>query len=119
MIFAMTSERFRSEYRLRKGADFARVYARRCSASDSLLLVFVLENGLPHPRLGLSVSKKVGNAVKRNRWKRLVREAFRLSRLELPTGIDMVVIPRAGAEPELKPLRESLVRLAKRAAERL
>jgi ribonuclease P protein component len=115
----MTSERFPAHFRLRKRADFTRVYDRRCSASDALLLVFVDSNGLEHPRLGLSVSRKVGPAVARNRWKRLLREAFRLSRGELPSGIDIVVIPRSEAEPELRLVMGSLVRLATRAAEKL
>jgi ribonuclease P protein component len=115
----MTSERFLKRYRLRTSAEFKRVYDRRCSASDALLLVYVRENGLPHPRLGLSVSRKVGGAVVRNRWKRLLREAFRLSRTQLPSGLDVVAIPRAGALVALRPLMASLVQLASRAAGKL
>ncbi len=115
----MTSERFPARYRLRKRADFARVYDRRCSASDAMLLVFVADNTLGHPRLGLSVSRKVGNAVTRNRWKRLLREAFRLSRSQLPVGVDIIAIPRPAAEPELQPLLGSLLTLGSRAAKKL
>jgi ribonuclease P protein component len=115
----MTSERFPAQYRLRSTADFDRVYSRRCSASDSVLLVYAVENELSHPRLGVSVSRKVGGAVVRNRWKRLLREAFRLSRAEFPCGIDMIAIPRAGAEPGLQSVQASLVRLVSRAAEKL
>jgi ribonuclease P protein component len=115
----MTSERFPAQYRLRTSADFDRVYSRRCSASDALLLVYIRENDLPHPRIGVSVSRKVGGAVQRNRWKRLLREAFRLSRAEFPPGIDMIAIPRAGAEPGLQSLRASLIRLVVRAADKL
>jgi ribonuclease P protein component len=115
----MISERFLPHYRLRSNADFQRVYDRRCSASDGLLLIFVVKNGLSHPRLGLSVSRKIGGAVVRNRWKRLLREAFRLSRTELPEGLDIVAIPRPGAEPALRPLRDSLQRLAARASTKL
>ena len=115
----MTSHRFPAQYRLRTSAEFDRVYERRCSASDALLLVYVRENDLAHPRLGLSVSRKVGGAVERNRWKRLLREAFRLSRAEFPSSVDMIAIPKPGAEPELQSLKISMVRLATRAAEKL
>jgi ribonuclease P protein component len=91
--------RFLRSHRLRTTADFQRVYNRRSSASDNCLLVYACENDLGHPRIGLSVSRKVGNAVVRARWKRLLREAFRLSRTELPAGIDLVMIPRSSDEP--------------------
>ncbi len=119
MILPMTSRRFLSKYRLRHRADFARVYDRRASASDALLLVYVCENTLGHARLGLSVSRKVGQATMRNRWKRILREAFRLSHDKLPGGIDIVVVPRPGGQPQLPSVIESVLRLTKRAAKRL
>src|SRR6478735_2760865 len=115
----MTSQRFPATFRLRTTHEFQRVYDRRCSASDALLLVYVHKNDLGHPRIGLSVSRKVGNAVVRNRWKRLLREAFRLSRASLPCGVDLVMIPRASEEPTLPTLQMSLVKLADRANGRL
>ncbi len=87
--------------------------------ADGCLVVFGHANGLSHPRLGLSVSRKVGGAVVRNRWKRLLREAFRLTRPQLPAGIDLIVIPRAGIEPTLPALIESLPRLAGRLGKKL
>ena len=84
-----------------------------------MLVVYGLENGLPHARLGLSVSRKVGNAVVRNRWKRLLREAFRLQLAELPSGLDLVIGPRADATPELDGLKDSLRQLARRIDQRL
>jgi ribonuclease P protein component len=114
----MADQRFRPEYRIRHATDFRRAFKRRRSAGDHMLLVFGHPNGLPYPRLGLSVSRRVGGAVFRNRWKRLIREAFRTSREELPQGFDFVVVPRQGIEPELDSVRRSLVRMTQRAVNR-
>jgi len=111
--------RFHSEDRLRKSRLFAAVYAQRCSASDHLLIVYASRNDQPHTRLGLSVSRKIGGAVARNRWKRLLREAFRLTRPELPTGLDLVVIPRPGNQPALHELKASLAALTVRLTKKL
>jgi ribonuclease P protein component len=111
--------RFRSEDRIRKQADFDRIYRARVYAADDVLVVNGDKSELAHSRLGLSVSRKVGNAVQRNRWKRLIREAFRLSREEIPTGLDLVVRPQPGASPELEAIRRSLPALARRVAKRL
>ena len=112
-------ERFTAQFRLRNDRDFQRVYRRRCVASDDLLVVHSCENELGFPRLGLSVSRKVGGAVVRNRWKRLLREAFRLQKRRLPVGVDLVVAPRVGATAELSAIMESLVGVSRRAAKKL
>jgi ribonuclease P protein component len=108
----MSDRGFPARFRIRRGVDFQRVYRRRLIASDDCLVLYGCENGLEYARLGLSVSRKVGGAVERNRWKRLLREAFRLRREELPAGLDLVVVPRAGVVPELTRLAESLPALA-------
>ncbi|MFO0821735.1 MAG: ribonuclease P protein component [Gemmataceae bacterium] len=96
---------------LKTPAEFDRCYKRKRSASDNVLIVYACENGLDHPRLGCSVSKKIGNAVVRNRFKRLFREAFRLSQHEMPVGVDFIMIPRPGQEPTQEMVTESLVKL--------
>ena len=110
---------FPQSHRMKTPAEFERCYARKRSAADGVLIVYACENGLGHPRLGCSVSKKVGNAVVRNRYKRLFREAFRLAQHELPSGIDLVVIPRPGKEPTQEAVKGSLLKLAHQAARRL
>jgi ribonuclease P protein component len=119
MSTSTPSGRFRPAEHLRRPGDFRRVYDRRRSVSDGWLIVYACENGLPHLRLGLSVSRKVGPAVRRNRLRRLYREAFRLSRHELPTGLDLILIPRRPDDPPLGDLKQSLKRLVSQVAQRL
>lgn len=105
---------FRPADRVRRQADFDRVFRARCYAADQTLVVQACANGLPYTRLGLSISRRVGNAVLRNRWKRLIREVFRLHRSELPCGLDLVARPRRGAQPSFALVRQSLPRLGRR-----
>ncbi len=115
----MADQRFLKHEHLRRRADFDRVYARRASASDQQLIVYVCENDLGYARLGLSVSRKVGGAVERNRWKRCLREAFRAIKHDLPDSLDLIVIPRAPIWPTPDQLLPSLLGATRRAAKRL
>ncbi len=115
----MSSFRFRKHEHLRRPADFRRVYERRRSNGDALLIVYACENHLPHLRLGLSVSRKMGNAARRNRLRRLYREAFRLTRHEMPVGFDLILIPRRPEPPSLEQLKRSLPRLVQQLARKL
>jgi ribonuclease P protein component len=114
----MSSARFRPFERISRRADFRRAFDRRRSASDAAMVVYGVENGLPFARLGLSVSRKrVASAVARNRLKRVLREAFRLSKAEVPKGLDLVVVPRGPLS--YAEARRSLPRLARAVASRL
>jgi ribonuclease P protein component len=118
-LTSMTSLKFRKEEHLRHPWEFKRVFERRCSVSNASLIVYAVPNERAFSRLGLSVSRKAGPAVHRNRVRRLYREAFRLSRLELPTGLDLVLIPRGRDEPTLSDLRNALPVLVHSLARRL
>lgn len=104
--------------RLRGTNAFARVFGTRCSASNKLLVVYAAANGLPYSRLGLAVGKKHGGAVRRNRIKRLLREAFRLEGDALPAGYDLVCIPRVGEVGTVEAYRRAMRTVAHRAAAR-
>jgi ribonuclease P protein component len=110
---------FRPHERIKSADDFRRAFERRRSASDQLLLIYGVENGCDHPRLGVSVSRrKIRAAHARNRIKRLIREAFRLNKAELAPGIDLVVLPRV-ATASYDAVAKSLVTLARDVARRL
>ncbi len=113
------SFRFRPHEHLRRPEEFRRVYDRRRSVSDHWLIVYGCENDRPYLRLGLSVSRKVGPAPHRNRLRRLYREAFRLTRHQMPVGVDLVLIPRRGEHPTLEQLKEALPRLVRAVARKL
>jgi ribonuclease P protein component len=94
--------------RLRSGRQFRAVYETRMSHRAGPLVIYTLPNGLEHPRLGLSVSRRVGRAATRNRIRRLLREAFRLQQHELPGGYDVVVNVRPHESPDLAQYRRLL-----------
>jgi len=109
----MPDYRFPKQRRLLRPSEYQRVFDARCVATDGTVRLFAAVNGLGHARLGLAVSRKVGGAVVRNRWKRAVREAFRQSQHELP-ALDLVCIPLADATPDVRQLTVTLPALAKR-----
>jgi ribonuclease P protein component len=85
--------RFLKEERLTRQKDIDDVYKRGRKWSAKILRIHVRPNGLPHSRLAISVPKRVCNAVGRNRWKRLIRETFRLNKETVGPGLDLIVVP--------------------------
>lgn len=85
------------KYRLKKNRDFRRIYNQGKSTANRELVIFVKENpNIEYFRLGISVSKKIGKAVVRNRIKRLIKETFRLflNNHDLKRHLDIVIIAR-------------------------
>jgi ribonuclease P protein component len=81
---------------LKSNMDFKKVYETGKSYANRILVMYVIENGLGTNRLGVSVSKKVGNSIVRHRLARLIRESFRLHSGDVANGHDLVVVARAG-----------------------
>ncbi len=83
---------------LKRNADFQNVYKNGKSYANRYLVMYVLENQTSRNRLGISVSKKVGNSIVRHRVTRLIRESYRLQEDMFNSGLDMVVIARKSAK---------------------
>jgi ribonuclease P protein component len=109
---------FPATMRLRKTPEFAAVFDRKCRASDQHLLLFGIATEA-ESRYGLSVSKKHGNAIKRNRIKRLLREAIRHVNPSLPGHLDIVVIPRVNSGATVNDYSKSLRYLVGKLARKL
>ena len=114
-----TRATFPRSVRIRAKRDFERVFERRLRASDRWITLLVDRGSASHARLGIAVGKAVGPAVRRNRRKRLVREAFRRLRHELPVGTDWIIVIRPGPEPTVEQLQQSIRDLSQRLLEKL
>ena len=88
---------FGKEERIRRRADFLRISRDGAKYQTGHFRLSMCPNSLPHRRLGVTVGKHVGTAVKRNRVKRLLREFFRLNKARLPASTDIVVVAKEGA----------------------
>ena len=83
---------------LKKNKDFQIVYRKGQSYANKYLVMYIYQNQSERNRLGISVSKKVGNSVVRHRLTRLIRESYRLQEDKFQNGLDIVIIARAGAK---------------------
>ena len=87
---------------LTRKKEFERVFNEGRVFKNNEVVLYIIPNELQHSRLGLVVSKKVGNAPRRNRAKRLLREAYRLNKPLLKTHVDIIAIPRHPFSSDLK-----------------
>jgi ribonuclease P protein component len=103
---------FSREERIGRTRDFERVFAEGHRRRGRLVAVRWVANGLPFARLGIALSGAWKGAVRRNRAKRVVREAFRTHKTELPVGIDLIVLPHTDwGDPKPAEVAAELVRL--------
>ena len=96
--FERKGEKMKNSQSLKKNADFQIVYKEGKSFANKYLVMYVKENDLGINRIGISVSKKVGNSVIRHRIKRLILESYRLHEDMFNSGLDMVIIARTTAK---------------------
>lgn len=82
--------------RLKENKGFVRCYKKGGYVSDNKVTAYFFVNRTPYNKLGISVSKKIGGAVERNRAKRIIRAAYRVTEQEMPIGYDIVFSARAG-----------------------
>ncbi len=111
------NQRAGREYRVTRREEITRVFEAGNRANDGYLTLLALRRDdltPPRARVAVAPPKKYGKAVRRNRIKRLCREAFRNVRARVPSGWDYVIVPRAGREPALEDLKESIIRLSSR-----
>lgn len=99
---------------LKNRSEFGTVYQNGKSLANKYLIMYVLENNKTENRIGISVSKKVGNSVVRHRITRLIRESYRLNEEMFNSGLDIVIIARVGAKDKTyKEIESALKHLGK------
>lgn len=105
-----------ASFRISSAAEFACVFAHRARRDLGWIIVHAAPNELGRTRLGLSIGTRVGKAVRRVRVKRMIREAFRLIRSEIPPGMDIVVSARSHPDRPLADYKHAIVEESKRLA---
>lgn len=114
---------FGKSQRVVKSGEFTIAMRRGACAADGVLVMFAIKRGdafaTDPARLGVTIPKKTGNAVARNRWKRLIRESFRIQQDQMPAGYDLVVRPKKDAIPDWTAIKKSVPKLARKAVAKL
>lgn len=111
---------FGRNQRIIKSGEFTQLLRKGSCAADGVLVLFTMPaDDCSVTRLGVTIPRRVGNAVTRNRWKRLIRESFRTQQDAIPSGYDYLVRPKKGAQPTWEAIQRSVPRLANKAVKRL
>jgi ribonuclease P protein component len=99
---------------LKKNKDFLFVYKNGKSYANKHLVMYILENNTQENRIGISVSKKVGNSIVRHRLTRLIRESYRLKEEKFQAGLDIVIVARVAAKDKsFNEIQSSLLHVGK------
>lgn len=102
------------KYRLRKNIEFKRVYNKGKNYWNRNLILYVRKNGLEETRLGITITKKIGNAVIRNKIRRRLKEIYRLNHQSVKNGYDLIFIPKKNVvDLSYKELESSLIHILK------
>ena len=125
MCDALTTDNMRYSFgktqRVTRSGDFTKIIRLGTCVADGTLVLFALPTASADQsiRIGITIPKKTGNAVQRNRWKRLIRESFRVQQAALPTGYEFIIRPKRGASPSWRAIEKSIPHLARKAAKRV
>ncbi|WAA12296.1 ribonuclease P protein component [Fervidibacillus halotolerans] len=104
----------KKKYRIKKNEEFQRIFKKGKSAANRQFIIYRLENERDHFRIGLSVSKKIGNAVVRNRIKRYIRQVFHELEQEIRPSYDLIIIARKPAKDmDYHEVKQSLIHVLK------
>lgn len=104
----------KKKLRLKSNRDFRKTYDRGKSFANKYLVIFFRKNEFDNNRVGIAVTKKLGNSVARNKIRRRIREAYRLNNYKVKQGYDIVFLSRVGAkEVGYKELESAVLHLLK------
>jgi len=99
---------------IKSNLDFQDIYKKGKSYANRFLVMYIVENGTDKNRIGISVSKKVGNSVVRHRVKRLIKESYRLHEAVFNSGLDIVIVARPNAKDKsFSEIESALLHLGK------